>query len=503
MNNKILVDLKPALDGYAGIPQETRLVFACLSQLDNLQVEGLIQHGSHTLKSGLKPDTVIAPAKKINKLGRMVVSVSPSQKLSFAAKLLKQWKNKLSVYPLRLKALLGLKIRLGIFEPHCFQDFIWRSFFSKSLSHTYKDKVTGLGYRVLRPSRQALHLTGLGNRYLGLAPVYLTLKTTGIRFLLAQTPFPARVSKGTTLLVRYHDAVPLLMPHTISDNKLHQASHFHALQDNVRSGAWFICISESSRQDLLMLFPEAASRTVVIYNIISEEFFEGSEDKERVLQIIPNRLGKQDERKVGGISIPVNLSGLQLGFTQDFEYLLAVSTIEPRKNYPLLLEVFEMLKATTHPNLKLVIVGSLGWGYAPILGAFAPLSARGDLFYLSDVPTHELRVLYQHAAATICPSFGEGFGYPGVEAMRCGGVVIASDTPIHREIYADAGVYIDPYNPQHAAKVIAKTLAPHAEGEKLRDRLRTNGKRVSSQYLKENILPQWQAFFDNFPEAIK
>ena len=39
MKHKILVDLKPAFDGYAGIPQEARLLFACLNELDNIEID--------------------------------------------------------------------------------------------------------------------------------------------------------------------------------------------------------------------------------------------------------------------------------------------------------------------------------------------------------------------------------------------------------------------------------------------------------------------------------
>jgi hypothetical protein len=50
---RVLLDLKPALDGYAGIPQETRLLFAALRKLGRANVEGLIQHGGRRLRGGL------------------------------------------------------------------------------------------------------------------------------------------------------------------------------------------------------------------------------------------------------------------------------------------------------------------------------------------------------------------------------------------------------------------------------------------------------------------
>jgi len=45
------------------------------------------------------------------------------------------------------------------------------------------------------------------------------------------------------------------------------------------------------------------------------------------------------------------------------------------------------------------------------------------------VPAEALRLLFRQAVVTVCPSVGEGFDFSGVEAMRCGGVVAASDIP--------------------------------------------------------------------------
>ena len=109
------------------------------------------------------------------------------------------------------------------------------------------------------------------------------------------------------------------------------------------------------------------------------------------------------------------------------DYLLMVSTLEPRKNHLTLLAAWEQLQAEHHEDLELVIVGMLGWDHEAIVHKFRPWIERGTLHVLEDVPSAELRLLYRHAAATVCPSFGEGFDFSGVEAMRSGGAVVASD----------------------------------------------------------------------------
>src|SRR5690606_12301153 len=109
----------------------------------------------------------------------------------------------------------------------------------------------------------------------------------------------------------------------------------------------------------------------------------------------------------------------------------------PRKNHLALLSAWECLRATTHADLGLVLVGSLGWDHSRITRRFLPALEAGGLHVLEEVPPAELRVLYRHARLTVCPSVSEGFDFSGVEATRCNGVVVASDIPVHREVIAN------------------------------------------------------------------
>jgi glycosyltransferase involved in cell wall biosynthesis len=114
---------------------------------------------------------------------------------------------------------------------------------------------------------------------------------------------------------------------------------------------------------------------------------------------------------------------------------------------------------------------------------------------LEDVPAADLRLLYKHACATICPSFGEGFDFSGVEAMKSGGVVVASDIPVHREIYDDAVEYFNPYATPDLARAIAELIGPSKDMR--RADLVARGAVVARRYAYEKILPQWQAFLSS------
>jgi glycosyltransferase involved in cell wall biosynthesis len=102
-------------------------------------------------------------------------------------------------------------------------------------------------------------------------------------------------------------------------------------------------------------------------------------------------------------------------------YLLAVSTLEPRKNLPTLLEAFELLRSR-HPELLLCVAGAEGWGERPEL-------ARDGVRLLGYVPDEQLPKLYRGAEVFVYPSRFEGFGMPIVEAMACGTPVVSSAHP--------------------------------------------------------------------------
>ncbi|NML45538.1 glycosyltransferase family 4 protein [Ramlibacter sp. G-1-2-2] len=485
---KVLLDLKPAFDGHAGIPQETRLLFRSLCASPGYEVEGLIQHGARKLKAGIPPNKAgLADPRRINRLSRVIVSLYEKPHGNLLEAAADAAGKHLQVSLLRLKAQLGLRMETHIFEPALFDDFLWRTFFSMTLKAADKATIAGAGFRLLGPSRKMMHQVGLGGLARGAARRFATVDTRGFDAFVAQTPFPGRVTPGCRLVVRYHDAVPVLMPHTISDKAFHQASHFHALQDNVRSGAYFSCVSGATRDDLLKIFPEAQDRAFVVPNIVSDEYFPEDSNGAVVQQVIRNRLCKTNKLNT--------VLPRPDGAPAPFDYLLMVSTLEPRKNHLLLVEAWERLKYTSRPGLRLVLVGGMGWDHAAIIEAFKPWAESGDLFHLSNVPPAELRALYRHAAATVCPSLAEGFDYSGVEAMRSGSVVVASDIPVHREVYQDAAEYFDPYSAEDAAHALERVL--DAGAADLRGRLRQHGARVGALYSEQNILPQWDALLDH------
>lgn len=493
---KILLELRPAFDGHAGIPQETRLLFHALADIQGVQVEGLLQSPNRVLARGLPAEESelqrLPEHRRIDLQARVVVSALGS---GDARRWVHAWHMLLrfvAVTRATFLALLGVPQKLTRFDPSRFEDFIWRTLFAKTLPVEDLPRVAGARYRIWRTPWVASHAAALLTRKFGRA-IYPRLDTADYDLLIAETPFPGRISEGRTrLVVRYHDAIPLLMPHTISARAYHQASHYEALRRNVRDGAWFACVSDATRNDLVTIFPEVRERALTIPNMVSHNYFPEDAAPGRIADILRTRINTNVHANGGPRSVAQFSYDLGGAAGSDVpRYLLMVSTIEPRKNHLTLLSAWEQLRATGASDLQLVLVGALGWENQAIVSKLAPWLASGRVSVLGDVPAAELRLLYRHAQATICPSYGEGFGFSGVEAMCCGGVVVASDLPVHREVYGDAAEYFNPYSATELAEVIDRLLLSESAGRRVE--LVTLGAQVALRYTPQAVLPQWQA----------
>jgi glycosyltransferase involved in cell wall biosynthesis len=123
-------------------------------------------------------------------------------------------------------------------------------------------------------------------------------------------------------------------------------------------------------------------------------------------------------------------------------YVLAVGTIEPRKDYPLLVRSFDEV-AAAHPDVALVVVGSDGWGAAAFGDAVAAAAARDRIVrpgYLDDAG---LAAALRGADALAYPSRYEGFGFPPLQAMAAGVPVVATAAGAVPEVVGD-GAWLVP-----------------------------------------------------------
>src|SRR2546428_5502008 len=158
-------------------------------------------------------------------------------------------------------------------------------------------------------------------------------------------------------------------------------------------------------------------------------------------------------------------------------YLLAVSTVEPRKNLITLLDAYVLLRKELGASCpQLVIVGRKGWNNEDILKYMTDL--EGAVQFPGHISDEELIALYQMATCLIFPSLYEGFGLPVLEAMTAGCPVITSTTSALPEVAGDAALLVDPLNAQEIATAVQRVL----QDEDLRRRMVHDGQRRAASF---------------------
>jgi glycosyltransferase involved in cell wall biosynthesis len=131
------------------------------------------------------------------------------------------------------------------------------------------------------------------------------------------------------------------------------------------------------------------------------------------------------------------------------DYVLAVGTLEPRKNLERLVE------AARRSDVELRVVGARGWGGVEVGG--------NGVRWLGEVGDAELARLYRGARCVAYTSLYEGFGIPVLEAMACGAPVVTSRGTAMEEVADGAAVLVDAREPAEIAAGIERAVAEREE----------------------------------------
>lgn len=158
------------------------------------------------------------------------------------------------------------------------------------------------------------------------------------------------------------------------------------------------------------------------------------------------------------------------------KFLMYVGRPTPHKNLERLIEAFASLRAK-HPQLQLVLAGRRDANYERVEDE-AYINGVKNLYFTGFVSDQKLRWLYERCEAYVFPSLSEGFGLPGLEAMRHGAPVVASRATCLPEIYGNAAHYFNPTDVQGMAGAIDEVLT----NKKLRTALVRKGRVQVDKY---------------------
>lgn len=260
---------------------------------------------------------------------------------------------------------------------------------------------------------------------------------------------PIRAAVPT--LITVHDLFALTHPRLC---KWLNVLHYQAmLRLSIRTASLIHCNSEWTRSEVARLWPDRGDRVRVVRPGIDARYRPVSDAA--ALAAVRERYG------LGG-DPP----------------LVFVGNIEPKKNLALLLRAFKVLRDRHGSRRRLVIVGQRAWKWRPVVRLYEALGLGESVVWTGYVPTEDLPAIYSLALCLVFPSICEGFGFPPLEAMRCGTPVVVSDAPALVEAVGEAALV----SPRDSPEALAAAVHRMETDAALRARLRQAGQERSALF---------------------
>lgn len=236
-------------------------------------------------------------------------------------------------------------------------------------------------------------------------------------------------------VITVHDLAFLRFPGLLTRES---QAYYGQITRAVHSADHIISVSESTKRDLVSLVGADQAKITCVYEAAAPLF------------------RPADDAAIAATRRRYDIQG---------DYILFVSTIEPRKNIPFLLQAYRRLRDARHGQNgmpRLVIVGNKGWLYDRIFTLVDQLDLRSAVICTGGVPVEDLPALYSGALYFVLPSLYEGFGLPVLEAMSCGTPVITSSTSSLPEVAGDAAILVDPQDISGLATAMQRLCEDHA-----------------------------------------
>ena len=192
-----------------------------------------------------------------------------------------------------------------------------------------------------------------------------------------------------------------------------------------------IAVSHTTKNRLVSRLRVDPERISVIYNAIDERF-----------NSIPLSVEEKDRVRCK-YKLPLE------------PYLLCLSTLEPRKNLALLIQVYDQMCRDGTMHEKLVLAGRKGWKIDNLLENVSK-STLDNIYFTGFIDDDDLPAVYKMARLFVFPSLYEGFGIPPLEAIACGTPALVSDLPVFQEIFQDAVIYFHNNDPKDLQRMLTQ-----------------------------------------------
>ena len=161
-------------------------------------------------------------------------------------------------------------------------------------------------------------------------------------------------------------------------------------------------------------------------------------------------------------------------------FLLYVGRLEKKKNTPLLIDAFALMREE-HPelaDLRLVLVGDAGFCFDEVKYQIEQFNLNNRVIMPGWISEEDLPYIFNGAQAFVFPSRHEGFGIPVLQALSVGLPAAVSNLEVLKEVAGDCALYFDPRD----RNSIAAALARITQDEELRERLKRDGQQRAQQF---------------------
>jgi Glycosyltransferase len=237
-------------------------------------------------------------------------------------------------------------------------------------------------------------------------------------------------SKGVKQLITIHDLAPFAMQHTFS--KMRMSYKQYAIKRSVHVVDAIISNSFFTKAEALRYFPDIKNKISVVHWGL-----------ENSIERVTNRTLKTEIQKRYSIRTP---------------FLLSVGRLETRKNFVRLIKAFAKGRHKYGWKHTLVLVGEPAYGYYEIESVIKEEGIKDFVNITGYVKEEELTCFYSLADVFVYPSLYEGFGFPPLEAMKCGCPVVVSNVTSLPEVVGDAGILINPYKEDEMVEAIHRLI---------------------------------------------